>query len=99
MKVSKRPELVIEFVRTQRVRRRAPLHSRICRECGGLSDFVSLFEAAKLFDICEQEILRFTKENACHINTETPDVHLCLVTFLEAMKSRTANFKLIEGSS
>lgn len=92
--------MVIEFVRTQRVRRRAPLHSLICKECGCRTDFLSLREAAKLFDLCEQEILKFIKDNVCHIHTDDiSNVHLCLVTFLTAMRSKASNFKLIEGSS
>jgi|SRR5215213_6899104 len=98
MNVSKKRQLVIDYIRTQRIRKRAPIIELLCRNCGRRVDFVSLSEAAKLFELDPEELLNFISANACHFTiSPTGDVHICLTTFLSAMRSRSNNFKLIEG--
>jgi hypothetical protein len=89
-------ELVVELVRTRRWRRKAPVHALLCKECGGRSDFVSLAEAAQVFDIREDQLLGFIESRACHMSTPpSGDVHICLVTLLKAMREQTGNFAML----
>jgi len=77
-----------------------PLTVLSCDECGGHADFVSLVEAARLFEQPERELLDFVASNACHTVSDPSGVtHICLATFMRAMKARTGNLNLIVGET
>lgn len=100
MKIQKKREIVIEFERVQTVRKKARTHIIFCRNCGHEVDFIALREAAALFMTPVENLLQFIRVSNSHFETAADgEIHICLVSFLTAMKTKTnlSRIKLIGG--
>jgi hypothetical protein len=95
MPVAARRELIVEFERVQIVRRRAKTRMRTCAACGTRTDFITLGQAARLFEMPASDILRFVRENSCHFEMDPArEVHLCLAALMERMRERSCGVRL-----
>lgn len=88
-------EVIVEFQRVQTVRKRAKTHLRTCTRCGKKTDFISLAQAARLFEVSASKILGFVKDNSCHLETyHAGDIHICLPAFIAQMRDRSFGLRL-----
>jgi hypothetical protein len=102
MNPARQREIVIEIERVRLIRKRAKTHLRFCMQCGKQSDFISIDEAAALFETDKGSLFNFIRVNSCHFQINNAnDAHICLVAFLEAMKTKTidSRIKLIGDKS
>ena len=82
-------EIVIEFERVQLIRKRAKTYFQLCTECGYHVDFVPICQAAEIFDVDTDTLLRFVRVNRCHFQCGGAAMALlCLNTFIAAIKNR-----------
>ena len=82
-------EIVIEFERIQLIRKRAMTYFQLCAECGHHVDFVPICQAAEIFGLDTEKLLRFVRINRCHFQCgESARALLCLNTFIAAIKNR-----------
>lgn len=99
MKIQKQREIVIEFERVRIVRKRAKTRFLACRACASEVDFISLGEAATLFDTRAAQLFQFIKANSGHYEVDSNgEIHVCLVSLLASMKSQTdgSRIKLVK---
>lgn len=90
MAVLNQRNVVVEFECVQIIRKRCKTHVMACRCCGRETDFLSLEQAAQLFEAAACDLFRFLKENACHFKTcPAGIVHICLATLLKTMRERS----------
>jgi hypothetical protein len=90
MKIQKQREIVIEFERTQLVRKKARTQLLACRACSRETDFISLREASTLFAAGTEQLFQFIKTNRSHFETDSGgEIYICLVSFLAAMRAKT----------
>lgn len=90
MSVLNQREIVIEFECVQLVRKRCKTHVMVCGCCGRETDFLSLEQAARLFETAACDLFRFLKENACHFQScPAGIVYICLATLLKTMRERS----------
>jgi hypothetical protein len=95
MKASGQREIVIEIEKVQLIRKRAKTQLRFCPDCKTRSDFMSLCEAAQLFDTPSEDIISFVNANRCHFQADiSGDVYLCLTVVLEAMRTKVGNSRV-----
>jgi hypothetical protein len=80
-------EIVVEIEQIRRIRKRIASQMRYCTECRDHSDFVSVRRAAELFERDEAELIRFIRNTSCHTQTQSNEIQVCLVAFLEAIKA------------
>ena len=84
-----RREIVIEFERIQLIRKRAKTYFQLCADCGQHVDFVPICQAAEIFGLDTDTLLRFIRINRCHFQSgEAAKALLCLNTFIAAIKNR-----------
>ena len=88
MNLVRQREVIVEIERLQVVRTRAKTHMRFCSGCDEIADFVTSREAASLFDTQESSLVNFVRANNCHNHFVISELHICLVSLLEFMKSR-----------
>jgi hypothetical protein len=89
-------EVIVEVEKVRILRKRAKTVYMICKECGCKADFVSLDDAALVFETASSDLIAFAAANNCHIQKCIPGgVHLCLIAFIAAMKRNNSNIKLI----
>jgi hypothetical protein len=80
-------EIVIEYERVQRIKKRSSTQLFHCNECGAISDFVSLTRASSLFDVETERLNDFITANRCHLkNNICGKVFVCLASLLSRMK-------------
>lgn len=80
-------EVVIEIERVQLVRKRTKTMLLRCIQCCETVDFVSLNEAADLFEIAAADLIGFIERNDCHFQTANTDtIFLCVTSLLDRMK-------------
>ena len=93
----KERELVIEVERVQRIQKRAKTKIRHCGFCRAETDFVSLRDAAELFERKHDELLLFLRKSNCHYREEeNGQIEICLSMFLKAIDDRVnSSTKLI----
>lgn len=90
MKIQKMREIVIEYERVQIIRKRAKTHLVYCEKCRTDADFVSLLEAATLFNTAGEQLLEFIKRTGSHYQTENGSgVFICLNSLLTKMKEKS----------
>ena len=102
MKIQKAREIIIEFERVQLIRKRAKTRLVHCEDCRTDADFVSLSEAATLFNSKPELLFQFIKNAGSHYKTENGSgVFICLNSLLVNMKAKTdgSNIKLIDGEN
>ncbi|MBK7706521.1 MAG: hypothetical protein IPN69_01125 [Acidobacteria bacterium] len=89
MKVLKSREIVIEFERVQLIRKRARTQVVRCAECRSEADFVTIGDAAELFNTEADRLTRFVAEHRCHIQTDSMGgVFVCVGSLLAKMRTR-----------
>lgn len=82
-------EIVIEYERMQRIKKRSSTHLLHCDGCDAVSDFVSLDSAASLFDVDAERLKSFISTNHCHLMHNGLDkTFVCLSSLLARMKIR-----------
>lgn len=80
-------EIVIEYERVQRIKKRSSTQLFHCDGCGAISDFVSLAKASTLFDVKAGQLTEFIAANRCHvINDSNGKTYVCLASLLGRMK-------------
>lgn len=90
MKIQKIREIVIEYERVQIIRKRAKTHLVYCEQCLTDADFISLTEAATLFNTAGEKLFEFIKRTGSHYQTETGNgIFICLNSLLAEMKKKT----------
>ena len=86
---------VFEIERVQLIRRKCRLHSRICEQCGNAADFITLIEAARLFEINSSRLYRFVESNAVHYADDAKSgVILCINSLIERLFDNNRNSKI-----
>ena len=81
-------EIVVEFERIQLIRKRAKTYFQLCIDCGSQVDFVPICQAAEIFGLDTDALLRFVRINRCHFQFgESSNALLCLNTFITAIKN------------
>jgi hypothetical protein len=80
-------EIVIEYERVQRIKKRSSTQLFHCDDCGEVADFVSLTKASSLFDIETERLNSFITANRCHLKHNICGiVFVCLASLLSRMK-------------
>ncbi len=80
-------EIVIEYERVQRIKKRSSTQLFHCDECSAVSDFVSLTKVSSLFDVEAERLTEFIAANRCHvINGSNGKIYVCLASLLARMK-------------
>ena len=88
-------EIVIEVERIQLVRKRARTHLHNCEQCNAVSDYVSLSDAARLFEIERDRLLDFIQKHGCHfIDARHGEIQICLASLLERMRTISGRNRL-----
>jgi hypothetical protein len=83
---------VVEIEKKLVIRKTSESHLVICADCRGESDFISLRQAASIFDTDEGRLLNFVNENHGHYKTgRQGEIFLCLNSFIEAINKKTDN--------
>lgn len=94
----KERELVIEIERVQRIQKRAKTKLRHCGPCKAEADFVSLRDAAELFERKSEELLVFLRRNNCHYREESDgQIEICLSMFLKVIDARVKSSTRLIG--
>jgi hypothetical protein len=87
--------VVLEIERVQLVRRKCRAHSGFCEKCERQSDFLSLIEAARLFDINSARLFRFIQANGSHYKFDAKgDIFLCVSSLFACVNAKTDGSKL-----
>jgi hypothetical protein len=87
MKAGQGREIVIEYERVQRIKKRSSTHLLPCDGCGSISDFVSVSAASSLFDIEVERLNDFISANHCHVQiNDLGRSFVCLASLLASMK-------------
>lgn len=82
-------EIVVEFEMLKRVRKRAKTVLAECGQCGISTDLVLVQDAATLFELETDELMRFAAQNGCHYQILVDgDIYLCVVSLLDRMKAK-----------
>ncbi len=90
MKILRSREIVIEFERVQLITKKAKTRVVLCTECGSETDFVSLRDAAELFDTEIDLLTSFIAANGCHFRTDSVgSPFVCIHSLLDAMRRQS----------
>lgn len=92
--------VVLEIEKIQLFRKKCRAHLRFCRDCQKTTDFISLAEAASLFDVHLPVLYQFIQKNAGHYTSDsTGSIFVCVYSFLVCVNEKTKNskIKMIEG--
>lgn len=89
--LSMRREIVFEIEQVKRIRKRAWSQVRFCTDCGCDADFISLREAAEIFEQGVDELTEFLRSHGCHTMTRAAETDICLIALLDAIDKVTAN--------
>jgi hypothetical protein len=90
MQVEKKREIVIEIERVRTIRKRCNTHVLFCSECNDEADFITLREAAGLFEIDPDLLTSYAHEHLCHVRPSDSETFLCVPSLLDHMQRRTA---------
>lgn len=86
--------LVVEVERMQLVRRWIYTKFLECKSCGKDVDFVTVGEAAHIFEISTAQLTGFIKSNDCHSNTHTGSRHICLRSLMKSLNKTTGKHEV-----
>lgn len=88
----KKRNFVVEIERLQIVRKTSESCLLICAECRSEGDFISLRQAASIFDTNAEQLFEFIKTNFSHYKTqERGEVFICLTSFIAVINNKTKN--------
>lgn len=86
--------VVFEIERVQLIRRKCRTHPGICEKCGQ-TDFITLDEAARLFDINSARLFRFIELNALHYTDDAKSGFIvCINSLIERLFVNKGNSKI-----
>ena len=77
---------MFEIERVRMIRKRCTTYVLLCTECGGEADFISLSEAAALFEVDSELLNTYVPEHLWHIQLSDEGNLLCLMLFLIVFK-------------
>lgn len=87
--------VVLEIERVQLVRRKCRAHSAFCEKCERQADFLSLTEAARLFDINSARLFRFIQANGSHYKSDAKgNIFLCVSSLFACVNAKANSSKL-----
>lgn len=87
--------VVLEIERVQLVRRKCRAHPGFCEKCEREADFLSLTEAARLFDINSARLFRFIQANSSHYKFDDEgNIFLCVRSLFACVNAKTGGSKL-----
>ena len=89
-------QLIIEFERVQRVRKHARTHLRYCETCSRNSEFISVAQAAELFELPEDELLVLDRDGGkrLHFYDRPSGPEICVEGIIDAIGKRWAGREL-----
>ena len=88
----KKRVFVVEIEKRQIIRKTSQSRLVICDMCRAESDFISIRQAASIFNTEETQLFNFISENRSHYKTnDQGEIFLCLNSFIEAINSKTQN--------
>ena len=89
MKILKSREIVIEYEKLQLIRKRARTQVVVCPACRAESDFVSLTDAAELFNTAADVLTKFITDKRCHFQADASGaVFVCLASLMAEMREQ-----------
>lgn len=100
MKIEKQREVVIEFEHVRLIRKKARTKLDYCPGCDGETDFVTLCQAAALFDIDAAQLLEFVRAHGGYCEPDAAGMlTICLACLLDRLKRKTdfSRLKLLGG--
>lgn len=80
-------EIVVEIERIRTIRKRCRTHIHYCSDCGAESDFITLLEAAALFEVADGIIKSCVRHHICSENGNEDGMLICLSSLLSVMQS------------
>jgi hypothetical protein len=82
-------EIVVEYESVSLVRKRSRTRSLFCKSCERDSEFVSLIDASKLFEVEIEKLAEFIEVHDCHFQcSRAGAIYICLLSFLSVMKAK-----------
>ena len=91
-------EIIVEIERVKTIRKRCRTRILFCRECDAETDFITLQEAASLFEVNDSLIKSFIRHHICQSNQNKSELLVCLSSLLARMQSVTGK-KTLSGSN
>ncbi len=89
MNLTERREIVIEVERVQLIRRRAKTISLFCGNCTAKTDFVSVTDAARLFEVRVDDLFRTIREKEIHMQVSSHSgIHICIASLTAFFQTR-----------
>ncbi len=82
MKPVKQREIVVELEKVQLVRKRARTVLMFCRSCWRESDFVSLPDAARIFEIADFQLTAFVRNGQAHLEEHSKRKFICTTAII-----------------
>ena len=99
MEIKKAREIVIEIERIRTTRKRCRTTIIFCPSCSAEADFISLDEAAALFEV-EKGLLRsFIDHHLCCGEQSEGEIMICLASFLVRMRAKTGSIESVKVES
>lgn len=96
MKILRSREIVIEYERVQTIARRARTQVANCAGCAGESDFVTVSDAAELFNTDSERLVEFISANGIHVQTDlVGTIFVCLNSLLARMRDKDRGQKML----
>src|SRR6476619_2719625 len=89
MEIKKAREIVIEIERIRTTRKRCRTQMLFCPQCDSEADFISLKEAAALFEVDKLQLRAFIDHHLCTGAMAEDEILICLVSFLARMRTRS----------
>lgn len=95
MNKTRQRRLVVEVERMQMIRKWISTKFFDCGSCGREVDFVTVCEAAQIFEISDAELGSFLKSNDCHSSTYTgSEQHICLRSLMKSLNLTTGKHEV-----
>jgi len=95
MNKDRQRRLVIEVERMQLIRKWISTKFFWCVPCGHAVDFVTVGEAAQIFEISAAELGGFLGSNDCHSSTLTgSEQHICLRSLMKSLNLTTGKHEV-----
>jgi len=89
MEIKKAREIVIEIEKIQTTKKRCRTRILFCPLCVAEADFISLNEAAALFEVDKRQLRSFIDHHLCRDERSESEILICLVSFLARMRAKT----------
>jgi hypothetical protein len=90
-------EIIVEIERVKTIRKRCRTRILFCRECDAETDFITLQEAASLFEVNDSLIKSFVRHHICPSNQNESGMLVCLSSLLAHMQQSATGKKTMIG--